>query len=163
MDLSAFTVKDILVAAIKSEIESRDLYLNLKNRVKNFILKNKFEFLSQEEEKHRVFFERLFEKGFPGETISLPEKSPVPIPEIRLVDENQPISEILEMAMEAELKASEFYKSMIDKFKDEAIKKTLEYISTVELSHYKLLEVERDYAKKYEDYEGEWPLFHVGP
>ncbi|MEO0278961.1 MAG: Rubrerythrin, partial [candidate division WOR-3 bacterium] len=62
-----------------------------------------------------------------------------------------------------EKQASEFYKSLIEKFQDAEVKRTLEYISTVEMSHYKILEVERDYAKKYEDYEDEWPLFHVGP
>jgi rubrerythrin len=163
MDLHSFTVREVLLAALKSEIDSRDLYRKLQKRVKNYVLKNKFGFLADEEEKHRVFFEQVYDRNFPGETISLPEKSPVPIPDIRLKSENQPISEVLEMAMEAELKASEFYKSMIEIFSDEKIKRTLEYISTVELTHYKLLEVERDYAKKFEDYEGEWPLYHVGP
>ncbi len=163
MDLSKFSLKDLLLTAIKSEVDSRDIYLSLKSRVKNYVLKNKFDFLAQEEDKHRVFFENLYHQDFPGETIILPDKTPVPLPEIKISSENLPISEILEMAMEAEKNASEFYKSLMEKFQDEKIRKTLEYISTVEMSHYKILEVEREYAKKYEDYESEWPLFHVGP
>jgi len=163
MDISKYTLKDLILTTIKSEIDSRDIYLRLRDRVKNFVLKNKFEFLSQEEEKHRVFFEKLFEATFLGEKMVIPDHTPVPLPMVEIKDENQRISEILEMAMEAEKKASEFYKSLIEKFEDEKIKKMLEYISTVEMSHYHLLEVERDYAKKYEDYEDEWPLFHVAP
>jgi len=162
MDLSKYTLKDIILAAIKSEIESKELYEKMKNRVSNFVLKDKFDFLAKEEEKHRVFFEKMFIQNFPGQTVSLPEKSPVPLPEIGPEVEKLPISDVLEIAMKSELKASEFYKSMIELFTDEIVKKTLDYISTVELSHYKILEAERDYAKKFEDYEGEWPGFHIG-
>ncbi|MDI6851201.1 MAG: ferritin family protein [bacterium] len=162
MDLSKFSLKDVILTAIKSEVESKELYEKMKNRISNFVLKDKFEFLAKEEEKHREFFEKLFSQNFPGETVLLPEKSPVPLPEIGPEVEKLPVSDVLEIAMQAELKASEFYKSMINLFSDEMIKKTLEYISTVELSHYKLLETERDYAKKFEDYETEWPGFHIG-
>ncbi len=162
MDLSNYTLKDIILTALKSEVESKELYEKMKNRVSNFILRDKFDFLAKEEEKHRVFFEKMFAQNFPGETVALPDKSPVPLPEIGPEVEKLPISEVLEIAMKAELKASEFYKSMMELFSDEMIRKTLEYISTVELSHYKLLEAERDYAKKFEDYEVEWPGFHIG-
>ncbi len=162
MDLSKYTLKDIILTALKSEVESKELYEKMKNRVSNFVLRDKFDFLAKEEEKHRVFFEKMFTQNFPGETVALPDKSPVPLPEIGPEVEKLPISEVLEIAMKAELKASEFYKSMMELFSDEMIRKTLEYISTVELSHYKLLEAERDYAKKFEDYEVEWPGFHIG-
>ena len=162
MDLSKYTLKEIILTALKSEVESKELYEKMKNRVSNFVLRDKFDFLAKEEEKHRVFFEKMFAQNFPGETVALPDKSPVPLPEIGPEVEKLPISEVLEIAMKAELKASEFYKSMIELFSDEMIRKTLEYISTVELSHYKLLEAERDYAKKFEDYEVEWPGFHIG-
>jgi len=162
MDLSKYTLKEIILTALKSEVESKELYEKMKNRVSNFVLRDKFDFLAKEEEKHRVFFEKMFAQNFPGETVALPDKSPVPLPEIGPEVEKLPISEVLEIAMKAELKASEFYKSMMELFSDEMIRKTLEYISTVELSHYKLLEAERDYAKKFEDYEVEWPGFHIG-
>jgi len=162
MDLSKYTLKEIILTALKSEVESKELYEKMKNRVSNFVLRDKFDFLAKEEEKHRVFFEKMFAQNFPGETVALPDKSPVPLPEIGPEVEKLPISEVLEIAMKAELKASEFYKSMIELFSDEMIRKTLEYISTVEQSHYKLLEAERDYAKKFEDYEVEWPGFHIG-
>jgi rubrerythrin len=162
MDLSKYTLKDIILTALKSEVESKELYEKMKNRVSNFVLRDKFDFLAKEEEKHRVFFEKMFAQNFPGETVALPDKSPVPLPEIGPEVEKLPISEVLEIAMKAELKASEFYKSMMELFSDEMTRKTLEYISTVELSHYKLLEAERDYAKKFEDYEVEWPGFHIG-
>ncbi len=163
MDLSNFKLREILLAALKSEIESKEVYLQLKDRVKNFVLKDKFDFLAKEEEKHRIFFEKLFLQNFSDKDMVLPEKSPVPLPQIEISDESAPISKILEQAMKAELAASEFYKSMEKLFDDELIKKTLDYIATVELSHYKLIEAEKEYAEKFEDYEGDWPLFHVGP
>ncbi len=163
MDLSNFKLREILLAALKSEIESKEVYLQLKDRVKNFVLKDKFDFLAKEEEKHRVFFEKLFLQNFSDKDMVLPEKSPVPLPQIEISNESTPISKILEQAMKAELAASDFYKSMLSLFEDQLIKKTLEYIATVELSHYKILEAEKEYAEKFEDYEGDWPLFHVGP
>jgi len=64
MDLSRYSLKDLLLTALKSEIESRDLYLKLAESVKNFLLKDRLNFLAEEEKKHKILFETLFRKNF---------------------------------------------------------------------------------------------------
>jgi rubrerythrin len=164
MDLSIYSVEDLVLAALKSEIEAKAAYTKLAESVKNFILKERLNFLAQEEEKHRGLFERLYGKRFPEKELVVPEgKSPVPLPEIKIDMESMPISEILESAMEAEQAARDFYTSLAEKFEQPDIKKMLRWVASMELGHYLILEAERDNAMKFEDYDSEWPMMHVGP
>jgi len=164
MDLSTYRLEDLLLVAVKSEIESRDFYLKVSRGVKNALLKDRLEFLSGEEEKHRVFFETLFEKEFPGREIVLPEQSPVPLPQLKIEDENVPLSDVLWKAMEAEKTAYDFYNGLADRYEDNSdVKTALSYIASMEMGHYRLLELERENAKRFEDVDFEWPMMHIGP
>jgi len=51
MDLKKYTLEDLLLAAMKSEIESHAVYTSIATQVKNGLLKDKFKFLAQEEKK----------------------------------------------------------------------------------------------------------------
>jgi len=134
MDLSIYSLEDLVLAALKSEIEAKAAYTELAESVKNFILKERLNFLAQEEEKHRGLLERLYRKRFPDKELVVPEeKSPVPLPEIQIDMESMPI------------------------------KKMLHWVASMELGHYLILESERDNARKFEDYDSEWPMMHVGP
>jgi len=42
------------------------------------------------------------------------------------------------------------------------IKKTIEYVATMEIGHYKLIEIEKDNMKKFEDFDIYLPMIHVG-
>jgi rubrerythrin len=165
MDLSIHNMEDLILTARKSELEAQQAYTELATGVKNFALKERLEFLAGEEEKHGQFFERLYRKKYPEKEMVIPQdKSPVPLPEINVDTENVPLSEILEGAMEAETAAREFYTALADRFREQPeIQKMLLYIASMELSHYKILEIERDNARKFEDYDSEWPMMHVGP
>lgn len=163
MDLSAFSLEDLLLSALKAEIESRDIYKKLADDIKNSLLKDRLKFLSEEEEKHRVFFEMLFKQRFQGKEIVLPEKTPVPLPELKIEEENLPISEIFWIAMQAEMAAHDFYNKLAEHFTDDPpVKKMLLYIATMERGHYKLLEIEKENAEKFEAYDVEWPMMHIG-
>ena len=164
MDLSRFRLEDLLLSALKSEVDSKEVYSKLAERVKNFFLKDRLKFLAQEEEKHRIFFEALFTKNFPKKDIVVPEMTQVPLPKLKISTENVPISEVMESAMEAELAAHDFYISLSDRLTDDtAIKKTLLYIANMEMGHYKLLENERENAVEFEDFDQVWPMMHAGP
>lgn len=164
MDLSIYNVEDLILAAIKSEIDSKDAYSKLAASVENFMLKDRLKFLAGEEEKHRAFFERLYKKNFTDKQIVLPEESPVPLPQIKIDTENMPMSEILESAMQAEKAAYDFYKGLSDRFNGlPEVKKMLLYIASMEMGHYRLFEIEQENAKKFEDFDAEWPMMHVGP
>lgn len=163
MDLSKYTLDEIILAAIKSEIEARDIYAKLSERVKNPFLKPKLKFLSEEEERHRIFFEHFFKEKFPNKKIIIPEKTPVPLPEIKMEEgEKTPVSKVFWHAMQAEKAAYDFYKSMAQLFeKEPQVKNTLLYIAEMEMGHYKLFEIERENAIKFED--EEIPMIHLGP
>jgi rubrerythrin len=119
-----YSLEDVLLSAIKSERDSNNVYTRIAQQVNNGLLQDKFEFLAKEEEKHRVFIEKIYRKQFPGKTLILPKTTPVPLPEISFTDETTPLSSILQQAMKAELAAREFYQSLSQRFEtDDTIKK----------------------------------------
>jgi rubrerythrin len=163
MDLSHFSREELFLSAIKSELDSREVYSRLSESVKNAFLKGRLTFLASEEEKHKAFLEDAFKREFPGKELVLPEKTPVPLPEIRIPDELVPLSEVLESAMNAELATQEFYNSFATQFPDGTdMRKTLEFFATMEMGHYKLLEIERDNMQRFESYDAYWPMMHIG-
>ena len=164
MDLEKYNIEDTILTAIKSEVESKKVYQKLADNVQNGLLKDKFAFLANEEEKHKLFVEDLFKNNFPGKEIILPEKTPIPLPEIDFKDEDVPLSKILKSAMQAEQAAQDFYTQMSKKFKDNPkIENTLIYFATMELGHYKILEIEKENMERFEEADFYWPMMHVGP
>lgn len=163
MDLSKYTLEDMVLSAIKSEIESKAIYGMLADHVENAFIKEKFMYLAEEEEKHRHFLEELYKKQFAGKTPVIPDETPVPLPNIDIRGGDQKISEILEMSMEAERAAKDFYVALAKQFDSEPeTRRTLEYFAQMEWGHYKLLEIERDAALNFENYDEYWPMMHIG-
>jgi len=160
MDLSSYGLEDLLLAAIKSEVSSKEIYSELAERFRNAFLKDKLKFLSSEEEKHRIFIQSVYKKNFGDKKVVIPENTPVPLPQIKT---DGPVSEVFFSAMQAEKAASEFYDALSEKFTDNPeIKKTLEYLATMEMGHYKLLEIEKETIDRYEDFDTVWPMTHIG-
>ncbi len=164
INLGMYSTKDLILTSIKSEIDSRAAYLKIKEAVKNAVLKDKMSFLANEEEKHRIYFEEFFKKSFPSESIKIPDKTPVPLPEIKVDDETMPISEILQQAMNAEVAAHNFYQKFSLRFKEQKeIYNMLNYIADMEMGHYRLLEIEKENSERFESYDDSWPMMHAGP
>lgn len=165
MDLKKYTLEDLLLAAMKSEIESHTVYTTIANSVKNGLLKDKFTFLAHEEEKHRGYIEQLYKAKFPKKNITIPTKTPVPLPSLTIPDEDTPLSTILKNAMVAEQAAHEFYQMLAKQFtKDDAtIRNTLSYFADMELQHYKILEIEKESMDRFEEADIYWDMVHVGP
>ena len=63
MNLSNYTKKDLLLSAIKSEVESNRIYTLLAEIVENGLMKDKFIYLAREEQKHKHFLESIFKNG----------------------------------------------------------------------------------------------------
>ena len=155
MNLENYDLKTVLLAAIKSEIESKEVYETLAERVKNALLKDRLLFLANEEKKHRAYLEALYKKYFPNEDIEVPDKSPVPLPQVD-ASENRLLSEIIEDAMKAELAAKEFYESMKSFVDDDKTKNMLQVLANMEQGHYELLSTELDNLKNFETYDTPW-------
>ena len=58
MELKKYALADLLLAAVKSEIESQTIYSLVAQRVKNAFLKERLEFLALEEKKHQQAVEQ---------------------------------------------------------------------------------------------------------
>jgi rubrerythrin len=163
MDLNHYDIDKLLLTAMKSEIESKDLYLKLAKKTQNGLLQDKLRFLADEEEKHRIFIEEIYKNHFPKNEMNMPEKSIVPMPEI-VFDENTALSKILSQAMNAEQTASDFYKSLAQRFENESkIHNTLMYFADMEIGHLKLLENEKKSMQRFEEDDVYWPMIHAGP
>jgi rubrerythrin len=164
MNLDSFKLEDLFLSAIKSEVDSNKVYSTLAKKIKNGLIQDKLEFLAKEEEKHKKFLEDSYLNHFPNKKITLPKETPVPLPEIKIPNENIPISKVLNNAMEAEMAAYEFYKSFADRFEDGTkLNHTLRYFSDMELGHYKLLEIEKESMERFEEADVYWPMMHIGP
>lgn len=163
-NLELYSTEDLILTSLKSEIDSKSTYLKIRDSVKNAVLRDKMSFLANEEEKHRSFFENLYKKSYPNKTIILPKTSPVPLPEIKIMDEMAPLSEVLQQAMDAEVAAHDFYIEVSKRFMEEKdIFNMLNYIADMEMGHYKLLEIEKENSIKFESYDDSWPMMHIGP
>jgi len=163
MDLGHYDTEELLLTAMKSEVESKNLYQKLCKKTQNGLLQDKFDFLAKEEEKHRFFIEEIYKNHYPKKTINLPEKSAVPMPEV-VFDDDTPLSKILGQAEKAEQAASDFYKLLSERFeKGSKIHNTLMYFSDMEIGHKKMLEMEKQSMERYEEDEVYWPMIHVGP
>ena len=80
------------------------------------------------------------------------------------MDENTPLSKIVESAMNAEHAAQEFYKALAKQYKnDSTTQHMLQYFSDMELQHYKILEVEKESMERFEQADVYWPMVHAGP
>ena len=163
MDLSRFDLEELLLAALKSEVESNQLYLKMAKKTKNGLLGDKLEFLANEEEKHRLFIEDIYKNHYPENEIILPKKTSVPLPEVKFT-EDSPLSKLLKEAMKAEQAASNFYKSLAGRFEEGTkLNNTLLYFSDMEIGHLKILQMEKESMERFEEGDVYWPMVHVGP
>jgi rubrerythrin len=164
VDLRKYTLEDLLLAAMKSEIESHDVYMKIAEIVKNGLLKDKLKFLAKEEQKHRSFIEQVYKAKFPKKKVVIPRTTPVPLPPLIIPDEETPLGTILKSAMQTEQAAHDFYQSLSKQFtKDEKIRHTLSYFADMELQHYKILEIEKESMDRFEEADVYWPMVHAGP
>ena len=163
MNLGNFELEELLLAAMKSEIDSKNIYHKLSKITKNWLLKDKLEFLAEEEEKHWQFIEEIYLNHFPEKKIEIPKETPVPLPKV-VITEDKSLSILLKEAMNAEQTASVFYKSLAERFEENSkINNTLIYFSDMESGHYKILEMEKKSMERFEEADVYWPMVHIGP
>jgi rubrerythrin len=164
VDLKKYTLEDLLLAAMKSEMESNTVYIKIAEQVKNGLLKDKLKFLAKEEEKHRKFVEQVYKAKFPRKKFTIPKTTPVPLPKLIIPNEDTQLGVVLNSAMQAEQAAHDFYQSLSKQFtKDKRICNTLSYFADMELQHYKILEIEKESMDRFEEADVYWPMVHAGP
>jgi rubrerythrin len=144
-------VKTLIGYAVRAEIDANTVYLKLSARVKNPLLKEKFQLLAFEEKKHKEVLENLFAALYKGDEIQVPECVDERLLPAVKVKPSSTLVDILLQAMKAEKAAQDFYTSLATRVKA-ATRKILEYLSKVEKSHYLMLRSEYALAQQFEDY-----------
>ncbi len=155
------TIQELLEMAIRAEIDSENIYSDLSKMVKNYLLKEKLEFLAKEENGHKKMLEHIFSMKYPNKEPEIPDSTKVPLPHI-VIKEKEPLSDIFTQAMDAEEKTSKFYTDLSKRMKGEE-SNILSYMSNVEMSHYYLLKSERELLLNFENYDQYSEMMHIGP
>ncbi|MFC2160515.1 ferritin family protein [Acidobacteriota bacterium] len=150
-EFSQLSVRQLLEMASRAEIDANKIYSDLSQSLKNPLLKEKFQWLAFEENKHKESLEKLFQTLFREEKMVIPDKTDealLPSIDITL---SSSLVDILYQAMKAEEAAGDFYLSLAQKVSDTQ-QKILKYLSHVEHSHYTMLKSEYLMAQEFEDY-----------
>ncbi len=158
---SSIPLNGLLGMAIKSEMESHEIYKQLAEGIRNFLLKEKLKFLALEEKKHQELLERIFAQQLPEAELKLPSETMVPVPRLA-PEEGTPLSTVLNKAMECEEEARAFYSDLIPLFEEEKTRQTLRYLSEAEQGHYYQLKGEYEMALRFETYAQYHPMMHIG-
>ncbi|MFP4081302.1 MAG: ferritin-like domain-containing protein [Candidatus Aminicenantes bacterium] len=158
-NIARASLKDLLRYAVRSEIDSNQAYSDLAKKLSNPLLKEKFQWLAYEENKHKQTVEKLFHSLFQGEKLQVPEEPAAELLKKIEVTPSSTLVDILKQAMDSEKSAETFYASLAEKVKN-IHKKVLNYLSKVEHSHYMMLEGELSLALEFEDY-AEQPIDKV--
>lgn len=161
-DIHQYRLEDLVLAAIKNEIESFQLYLKLSKKVRSAFLREKLDFLAAEETRHKEYLQKLFRELFPGEKIVLPQDTSIPLPRIENETEEMPLNRMLSLAMKAEKESADFYMRLSGLFSDDPDRKhLLVYFSSMEMGHYKLLELEKENVERIEAHTKERVMVHL--
>lgn len=151
--------------AVRSEEEARVFYEEISSKVKNPLVKARFDVLAKEELGHKRLLLVLY-KRMTGETSEPPtipgdpqvaEKASLPI-------DIEKMEELLEFAMQRERDSQKFYKNAAEKTKDVSGKRTFEYLADIERAHEAMLKSELDaYLRDKNWYSDNSDIQLVGP
>ncbi len=151
ISLAKFSVKKLIGYAVRAERDSHNIYRRLSRRLKNPLLREKFEVLAFEEKKHGEILESLYGSLYGDERLEVPESVDARLLPGVTIRPSSTLIDILAQAMEAEKSAQDFYASLAGRVKTTK-RKILEYLSKVEKSHYLMLRSEYALAQAYDDY-----------
>jgi len=151
VNLANQPVKKLLGYAIRAEMDANRIYTRMADRVRNTLLKEKFQLLALEEKKHKDIILRLFASMWAGErpeiSMAVDERL---LPSVSIKPSSS-LVDVLSQAMNAEKSAREFYASLARRIKA-LNRQMLIYLSKVENSHYLMLRSEYILALQFEDY-----------
>jgi rubrerythrin len=156
-----YTVKDILNIALIAEEEAELYYHRMEETTSNVFLKEKLAYLATEEKRHHAIILKLMERE--GVRVALHDAHAASELPSLLFDSTQPMSVLIERAMEGEDAARSFYEKIAEDVTGAEERAMLGYLAQMEASHYAMLEAELDALKHFEDYDAFSEMMHAGP
>ena len=140
------TTMQMLKQAIRSEIDGRRFYEFLAGKTKNPDAKRKLTTLAQDERRHESILYRIYKKRFGEEAGEIPERGVGVLSKFfSHPEKHEGLNEVqyIEMAIEAELAATEYYKTEAKNAEDDETKQIFARMAEEEFSHYESLEAEK--------------------
>jgi rubrerythrin len=140
-------VAEILRRAIKGEEDGYKFYNLLAEKTTNPDAKRKLEHLRDDEKRHRETLIEIYHKEIGPEVGELPDKGIGALAQVFRkghLEERKTEMEFIDLAIEAELAATDYYHEQRDAVDDEAWKKVFDQLATEEHTHFELLQAERD-------------------
>ncbi|PKK83481.1 MAG: hypothetical protein CVT49_08135 [candidate division Zixibacteria bacterium HGW-Zixibacteria-1] len=137
----------LLKSAIKSEIDGFTFYDLLSKQAANTEAKRRLENLRNDEARHRATLIDIYKKEVGGEIGALPDTGISPLQKAfvggKLKKFNSEV-EYINLAIEAELDAVEFYKKGSAIISDAGFKNIMKEMAEEESGHYEILMAERE-------------------
>ncbi len=157
-----FSLEELLGMAIKAEIGARKFYESLAERLDIQALKEKIEWLADEEGKHEALLRNLYESMFPGKEVVFPGEhiGPELQPVARELHGAEDIIELIRWAMRAEEIAANFYAEIENIVEAEDKKRLMRYLSDMEKGHYYTLKAEYELLLDWSMYS---QMMNLGP
>lgn len=139
--------RELLKQAIKSEIDGRRFYNYLAEKTSNEAARRKLANLAGDEVRHEKALREIYKKLYGEKEIVLPEKGVGVLsnffenPQGR---EDMSERQYIDLAIEAELAATDYYKAEAARAESDDFKKIFERMAAEEFSHFELLQAEKD-------------------
>ncbi|NQT25438.1 ferritin family protein [candidate division KSB1 bacterium] len=166
INVSELTIQQALAISMKSEQDSERVYKQLHQMVNNFVLKDKLDFLMKEEQKHQKIIQKLYEKIANKKELKTADQAIYPALSLAL-EESNTVPDLIELAMYAEKAAEEFYDQLSEEAEEKGVQEILQYLTSMEHSHYFLLKGEYDLCIADESYyerdDFHTDMVHIGP
>lgn len=167
VNVAALTIEQALAISMNSELDAEKVYVQVKDMVHNFVLREKLDYLISEEKKHQKIIQALFDKKFPNAKLKLTDQRIYPALKLAM-EENNSVPDLLEMGMEAERAAEEFYDNLAQEVEeDHGLQQILLYLAGMERSHYFIIKAEYELCVKDESYyerdDFQYDMVHIGP
>ncbi len=154
---------EIVLDAIRAEIESMKFYEKLAAATKNFLLRDKLAFLASEENSHKRTLHKLLRDIAPEKTEGYENR----IAGILAEEFKEPfegtVSDLLFKAADFEKRSSDFYREKAKLFEKEGQKMIFFYLSVLEDEHYAILMKQYGFYKENEKFEDYNEFIHLGP
>jgi len=159
------TTVEVIGLAIRSEEDAAEFYGQMSKRIKNDLVKSKFEALAKEEAGHRSMLVALYKRATGSEDLPPrvpggPDTAEKAWAGVDIAD----FEELLNLAISRENEASKFYKEAAKRAADISGKRTLEYLSDIEHGHEVMLKSElKAYLRDRDWYANNPDIQLVGP
>jgi len=138
--------RELLKQAVKSEIDGQRFYKFLAGKTTNADARRKLSGLADDEIRHEKALRSMYKNIYNEELTELPEKGVGVLSQFFANPESrEDLSEVqyIDMAIEAELAATNYYKEEAQRAKTDQFRKIFEGMAAEEFSHYELLQAEK--------------------